>query len=61
VLDALKGFNEEEVEMLSEAEVEARNSKIISDVSYTKAKEKSDQFNTTGGAIELKLFRIERV
>ncbi len=61
VLDALKGFIEEEVEMLSEAEVEAKNSKIISDVSYTKAKEKSDQFNTTGGAIELKLFRIERV
>jgi hypothetical protein len=61
VLDALKGFIEEEVEMLSEAEVEARNSKIISDISYTKAKEKSDQFNTTGGAIELKLFRIERV
>jgi hypothetical protein len=61
VLDALKGFNEEEVEMLSEAEVEARNSKIISDVSYTKAEEKSDQLNATGGAIELKLFRIERV
>ncbi len=61
LLDALKGFIEEEVEMLSEAEVEARNAKIISDVSYTKTKDKSDQFNTNGGGIELKLFRIERV
>ncbi len=61
MLDALKGFIEDEVEMLSEAEAEARNAKIISDVSYTKAKDKSDQFNTSGGAIELKLFRRERV
>jgi hypothetical protein len=61
VLDAFKGFIEEEVEILSESEIEARNAKIISDVSYTKARDKSDQFNTIGGAIELKLFRKERV
>jgi hypothetical protein len=61
VLDAFKGFIEEEVEILSESEIEARNAKIISDVSYTKARDKSDQFNSIGGAVEPKLFRIERV
>ncbi len=61
VLDALKGLIEEEIEMLSEARVEARNTKIISDVSYTKARDKSEKFNTNGGAIKLKLFRIKRV
>jgi hypothetical protein len=37
ILDALKSFIEDELEALSEAEIEARNAKIISDVSYTKA------------------------
>ncbi len=60
VLDALRGFIEEEVEVLSDAKKEARNAKIISDVRYTKAKDKAEAFNSTGGAIELRLFRIER-
>jgi hypothetical protein len=60
-LDVFKGFIEEEVEVLSEAEVEVQNAKIISDVSYMKARQKQDTSNSTGGEIELKLFRIERV
>lgn len=60
VLDALRGFIEDEVEALPEKEVEARNAKIIADASYTKAKELSNHFNTTGQGIDLKLFRIER-
>jgi hypothetical protein len=42
---------------LSEAEIEARNAKIISDVSYTKARDKSNHFNSAGDGVELKLFR----
>ena len=61
VLDGLRAFTEEEVEVLSEPEKEARNLKIIADVSYTKARGKAEVFNTTGGSVELKLFRIERV
>ena len=61
VLDGLQAFTEEEVEVLSEPEKEARNLKIIADVSYTKARGKAEVFNTTGGSVELKLFRIERV
>ena len=56
ILDALKGFIEDEVEALSEAEIEVRNFKIISDGSYTPRLERSP---TIG--IELKLFRVERV
>ena len=61
VLDGLRAFTEEEVEVLSDAEKQARNLKIISDVSYTKARSKAEVFNSTGGSVELKLFRIERV
>jgi len=53
VLDALRGFVEEEVEALSDTEKEARNAKIIAEVSYVKAKDKYD--------VELKLFRLEKV
>jgi hypothetical protein len=60
VFDALRGFIEDEVEVLSDAEKEARNAKITTDVRYTKAKDKAEAFNSTGGAIELKLFRTER-
>lgn len=60
LLDALRGFIEDEVEALSEAEIEARNAKIISDASYTKARDKSNHFNGAGDGVELKLFRIER-
>ena len=40
--------------------MEARNAKIILDVSCTNTKYKAEVFNRTGGAIELKLFRIEK-
>ncbi len=61
VLDGLRIFTEEEVEVFSEAEKQARNLKIILDVSNTKARSKAEVFNSTGGSVELKLFRIERV
>jgi hypothetical protein len=61
VLDGLRAFTEEKVEVLSEPDKEARNLNIIADVSYTKARGKAEVFNTTGGSVELKLFRIERV
>jgi len=61
ILDALRGFIEEEVEVLSDAEKAARNAKIIADVSYVKAKDKYDVFSSTGGSVELKLFRLEKV
>ena len=61
ILDALKAFIEDEVEALSDTKIKARNAKIISDVSYTKAKEKANHFNNARDGIELKLFRIERV
>jgi hypothetical protein len=60
LLDALKGFIEDEVEALSEAEIEARNAKVISDASYTKARDQSNHFNSAGDGVELKLFQIER-
>jgi hypothetical protein len=53
LLDALRGFIEDEVEALSEAEIEARNAKIISDASYTKARDKSNHFNGAGDGVEL--------
>jgi hypothetical protein len=40
VLDALRGFIEEEVEVLSDSEKEARNAKIIADVSYDRLSKK---------------------
>jgi len=61
VLDYLRGFIEEEVEILSDAEREARNNKIIADVSYIKAKDKLHDFSTTGGSVELNMYRLERV
>jgi hypothetical protein len=61
VLDALRGFIEEEVEVLLDSEKEARNAKIIADVSYIKAKERYETFTSTGGAVELKLFRLDRI
>jgi hypothetical protein len=42
VLDAFRGFIEDAFEALPETEVEARNAKIIADVSYTKARDKSN-------------------
>ena len=44
-----------------DAEKAARNAKIIADVSYVKAKDKYDVFSSTGGSVELKLFRLEKV
>ena len=46
---------------MSNAEKAARNAKIIVDVSYVKAKDKYDVFSSTGGSVELKLFRLEKV
>jgi len=39
----------------------AGHANIIPDVSYIKAKKKSNHFNNAGDGIELKLFRIKRV
>jgi hypothetical protein len=61
VLDAFRGFIEDAFEALPETEVEARNAKIIADVSYTKARDKSNHYDSTGEGVDLKLFRIERV
>jgi hypothetical protein len=55
VLDYLQGFIEEEVEVLSDAEREARNAKIIVNVTCIKAKDKLHEFSTTGGST-IKLF-----
>ncbi len=61
ILDALRGFIEEEVEVLSDKEKEAWNAKIIAGVSYIKAKEKFDVFSSSGGSVELKHFRLKKV
>jgi hypothetical protein len=57
----LRGFIDEEVKVLSNAEKAARNAKIIAVASYVKAKDKYDIFSSTGGSVELKLFRLEKV
>lgn len=61
ILDALRGFIEEEVEVLSGKEKEAQNAIIITYVSYMKSKEKFDVFSSSGGSVKLKLFRLEKV
>jgi hypothetical protein len=61
VLEYLRDFIKEKVEILSDAEREARNTKIIAEVSYVKAKDKLNYFNTTGGSVELNMYRLERV
>ncbi len=61
VLDYLQGFIEEEVEILSDAEREARKTKIIADVSCIKAKDNLLEFSTTGGSVELNMYRLKRV
>ncbi len=48
LLEYLRDFIEEEVEILSDAEREARNTKSIADVSYVKAKDKLQDLTLPG-------------
>ena len=61
VLDSLRGFIEDQVEVISAEEKVARNHVIISDVSCTRAKEALSDWNSTGRTIELRAFRLEKV
>jgi len=45
VLDCPRAFIEEQVEVISDEERTLRNSKIIADMAYTKAKRKQDMFH----------------
>ena len=56
VLDRLRAFIEEQVEVLSDEEKTLRNSKIIADVAYTKAKQKQAMFNSA----DLNFYKLER-
>jgi hypothetical protein len=60
VLDYLQGFIEEEVEILSDAKRKARKTKIIADVSCIREKDKLYEFSTSGGSVELNMYRLER-
>jgi hypothetical protein len=57
VLDALRAFIEEQVEVLSQEEREARNTKIIADVALERAKDNFSRFNSE----ELKFYKLEKV
>ena len=60
LLDNFRAFVEEEIEVLSDIEKAARNHVIITDVSHSKAKELIDAWNSDGGSIELRAFRVEK-
>jgi hypothetical protein len=53
----LRAFTEEQVEVLSQEEREARNTKIIADVALERAKDNFSRFIYE----ELKFYRLERV
>jgi hypothetical protein len=57
ILDALRAFVEEQVEVLSDEERQRRNTKIIADVALEKAKDSLNSFNVA----DLKFYRLERV
>jgi hypothetical protein len=56
VLNHLGAFIEEQVKALSDKERTLRNSKINSDVAYTKAKQKQAMFNSA----DLNFYNLER-
>jgi hypothetical protein len=49
ILDSFRGFFEDQVEVISEEEKTTRNQVIITDASYTRAKEALNDWNSTGG------------
>jgi hypothetical protein len=55
ILDALTAFVEEQVEVLSDEEKQCRNTKIIADVTFEKAKDSLNSFNIA----DLKFYRLE--
>ncbi len=60
LLDNFRAFVEDEIEVVSDEEKTARNRVIIADVSHTKAKQLIDQWNSDGGSIELRAYRVEK-
>jgi hypothetical protein len=60
LLDSFRSFIEEEIELLSDIEKAARTRVIITDVSYTVAKQLIDEWNSEGGSIELRAYRVEK-
>ena len=60
LLDNFRSFVEEEIELLSDIEKAARTRVIITDVSYTVAKQLIDEWNSEGGSIELRAYRVEK-
>ena len=60
MLDNFRSFVEEEIELLSDIEKAARTRVIITDVSYTAAKQLIDEWNSEGGSIELKAYWVEK-
>jgi len=60
LLDNFRAFVEDVIEVVSDEEKTARNRVIIADVSHTKAKQLIDQWNSDGGSIELRAYRVEK-
>jgi hypothetical protein len=61
VLVELRGFMEDEAEVLPDIEKEAKSAKIIAGVCYVKAKKKYDVSTTSGGSVELNALRCEKI
>jgi hypothetical protein len=61
VLDSLRSFVQQQVELLSETETFARNNVIIAGVGLTRLKESSDSFNERGGSIEMRSLKVQIV
>jgi hypothetical protein len=60
LLDNFQAFVEVEIEVHSDIEKAARNCVIITDVSHSNVKELIDAWNSDGGPIELRAFRVEK-
>ena len=53
VLDSLRNFVEDQVEIISEKEKVARNCVITADLSCTRAKEILEEFSENGAAVDV--------
>jgi hypothetical protein len=61
VLDSLRSFVQQQIEVISGKKKCARKNVIIANVSLTRLKERTDCFNESGGAIELRSLKVEIV
>ncbi len=61
VLDNLRNFVEDQVEIISEAEKVGRNCVITADVACTRAKEILEEFSENGAAVDVRFLRLQKV